>query len=593
MVSKVSMADSATNDEPATPAYDNFFSPRNKEFYAHSPYKAFNTHQQEIRLLKPLPLTEDKVLSFILIENCALDEVRNNYVTLSYCAGSPLVTEVVLVNGMKFNAFGNLHHALWEVIWNWEQKGKQLCDLLLWADQICIDQSNGAERSHQVSQMRDIYASSERVLIVLATKMSAQIPNSGMTWMAQVLKELLDTGLVFMDGPFRASYYTTGFRDWLREQVVDANFANGFQDFLELLRSPWWTRSWVYQEFIVSPAAEYLYKGASLDWKRFGAVLLYLLNDHSGIYNASHYRLTSYAEADSLDLGGPEFQIFLQQNYSYDQVWLPKRAFVMVRMKADWAERTDRIALRPWLECGQLCEASDPRDKAYAFLGLAYQSYNIVPDYSPSNTSDKLLMELAEKIITLEGNLELLVFVNTEDHRDKSSMPSWVPNWFICRTENERGTIGLYDRLGTRHKSSLSKHSPYNNLYDFDPPVVCSGVLKAVGFKLDSFSGREPIARHNRYESTRGISVELSGKYSLQELATGFIWWFPGTTPVVVLKQVDDHWVVMCVSDLRFSERSDSDWAERINCLMMGIKVGKDVQSLHDIDFRPECIEIH
>lgn len=74
----------------------------------------------------------------------------------------------MLVNGRPFNAFANLEHAIRQVLHHWTKKnpGKEL---LLWADQICRNQSNNAERTSQVSIMRDIYRRGRETYICLST----------------------------------------------------------------------------------------------------------------------------------------------------------------------------------------------------------------------------------------------------------------------------------------------------------------------------------------------------------------------------------------------------------------------------------------
>jgi hypothetical protein len=93
------------------PVYDNFYSPQNQTFYAQSPYEYLDATEHQIRLLKPLPLGNDGIPSFTLLDNCPLDSVRSCYTALSYCAGDPKQTEAINVNGAKFNAFANLSYA--------------------------------------------------------------------------------------------------------------------------------------------------------------------------------------------------------------------------------------------------------------------------------------------------------------------------------------------------------------------------------------------------------------------------------------------------------------------------------------------------
>ena len=86
---------------------------------------------------------------------------------ISYYAGDPRSTAEIIVNGFAFNAFKNLDSAIRDLASNWE-RDYPARELILWTDQICIDQSNAPERSHQVGFMREIYQQAEHVFVHLS-----------------------------------------------------------------------------------------------------------------------------------------------------------------------------------------------------------------------------------------------------------------------------------------------------------------------------------------------------------------------------------------------------------------------------------------
>ncbi|KAH7030619.1 heterokaryon incompatibility protein-domain-containing protein [Microdochium trichocladiopsis] len=83
------------------------------------------------------------------------------YSAISYNWGSDLREETVEVEGRPFPVTTNLFNLLHEICL------KRPGDLF-WADAICIDQGNHAEKSHQVQQMPHIYEAAEQVCIYLA-----------------------------------------------------------------------------------------------------------------------------------------------------------------------------------------------------------------------------------------------------------------------------------------------------------------------------------------------------------------------------------------------------------------------------------------
>jgi hypothetical protein len=103
-----------------------------------------------------------------LVDKVMLSRVNASYCALSYYAGKPTETAVVLVDGLPFNAFANLEHAIGCALecWTSQNPGKEL---LLWVDQICINQCDPVERGRQIGMMQDIYRRSNETFVCLST----------------------------------------------------------------------------------------------------------------------------------------------------------------------------------------------------------------------------------------------------------------------------------------------------------------------------------------------------------------------------------------------------------------------------------------
>lgn len=86
------------------------------------------------------------------------------------------------------------------------------------------------------------------------------------------------------------------------------------------------------------------------------------------------------------------------------------------------------FGLKELLQHSRECRASDPRDKIYAFLGLADQGYGIIPKYTWENTIVHVLIHTAQRIITFEGNLDILEHVSEGREKLGTLFPSWVPD---------------------------------------------------------------------------------------------------------------------------------------------------------------------
>ncbi|KIM94611.1 hypothetical protein OIDMADRAFT_135754, partial [Oidiodendron maius Zn] len=89
-----------------------------------------------------------------------LHDVGVPYEALSYTWGGTLKTAKVTLGECTLKITENLYDALQYLRWNDK-------DRILWIDAICINQDNKREQGHQVSQMKSIYKTAQRVIIWL------------------------------------------------------------------------------------------------------------------------------------------------------------------------------------------------------------------------------------------------------------------------------------------------------------------------------------------------------------------------------------------------------------------------------------------
>jgi hypothetical protein len=75
----------------------------------------------------------------------------------------------------------------------------------------------------------------------------------------------------------------------------------------------------------------------------------------------------------------------------------------MIKSKASFC---GRIKLKELLDHSRNCNTSDPRDRIFAFVGLADSAYDIIPNYS--HDIDRVLIDATIKIIETECSLEVL-----------------------------------------------------------------------------------------------------------------------------------------------------------------------------------------
>jgi hypothetical protein len=253
-----------------------FTTPDNQQFYSKGRYKPLDPKAREVRLLKIHPQrlrvqelaivfpnwvkqdntdasqlvksstsemldSKEPLICCELFEQIPLQSITGKFSALSYCAGSANDTVKIMVDGYWFNAFANLAHSL--------ERFQDLYDkesgsgYLLWTDQVCVNQSDPEEKSHQVEFMRAIYEAAESTYVVLSTP-SCAIETAERGEVA--LRMLLNT---WACGPLS---FDISVSDPARKSLKEAFEKMDFQQALSLLafckdilEANWWQRAWV------------------------------------------------------------------------------------------------------------------------------------------------------------------------------------------------------------------------------------------------------------------------------------------------------------------------------------------------------------
>jgi hypothetical protein len=458
------MAKTHSKSNVPLPAHDIFGTPENDAFQSTKPYSALLRDRKEIRLLKVLPDNREGMIECILQQCKPLSEIKGQYTALSYCAGDPRTTKQIIVNGNTCNVFANLEHALHEARYFWKQTHSDE-NLLMWVDQICINQMDFGERSHQVGFMRDIYEHSNQVLVCLSTRDGS---GRGMKW----LRQLADDVRAFDEGVARngQSWVYAGpgshesrFDQRLTDRLTagDWEFTKGWSEFLDLAESLWWTRAWVFQEFMVAPEAHFLHCRQHITWQ--------LLHSTLPILN--------YAHEKHIRLGDVYSEMITSRFQDCDSKSAMEVITSMIDQKFRW---TGTLDLKHLLVSSRRSSASNLRDKIYAVLGLADSGYDIVPNYT--NSIPKVLIETTKRIIEHEDSLCILSYALNTRRRQSFLLPSWVVDWTQLDAVDE-----LYAR-----RSGLWDGEKANAVFQ----TASTGVLAllAWGVLLGSASAAAPVS---------------------------------------------------------------------------------------------------
>jgi hypothetical protein len=117
-----------------------------------------------IRLILLHPATTVSTELECSIEHITLSQYEqdliNHYTALSYVWGERTDTKHILVNGCPFSITSNLESAL-------RHLRDMKTTLRVWADALCINQSDEMEKNQQVQQMGLIYSIAQHTVIYL------------------------------------------------------------------------------------------------------------------------------------------------------------------------------------------------------------------------------------------------------------------------------------------------------------------------------------------------------------------------------------------------------------------------------------------
>ncbi|KAH7320889.1 heterokaryon incompatibility protein-domain-containing protein [Stachybotrys elegans] len=271
----------------------------------------------------------------------------------------------------------------------------------LWADQICINQADIAERSHQVSLMNALYKNAERILVWLGKD------EQGVAHRAMRMVHYLHG--VFEDEMLHEAFRTA------HSEKLDEQSQEPWMPLSTLTKLPWFNRIWIVQEIGTSAPATLFWGEAHIEWDELSTV--------AGILNQSYHLMRSM------------FHI-----YTPNIRYLHRR---FVEPEGDYDENHNRGSFIYELHRARHLASKDPRDHVYAFLGhfsLRVGSRflaGLTADYSRS--VEDVYVDVAVR--ELKGARSLLLLSACHPGQNNNprnlrlddpaaqSLPTWVPDW--------------------------------------------------------------------------------------------------------------------------------------------------------------------
>ncbi|KAH9206405.1 heterokaryon incompatibility protein-domain-containing protein, partial [Leptodontidium sp. 2 PMI_412] len=249
------------------------------------------------------------------------------YEAISYTWGTSNEEREVSINGRPFVTSTSTYDTLYG-------RSSMFRSRVLWIDYICIDQTNNLEKGSQVNMMTEIYESATRVVVWLGKTLSARLAIGLLNEMA-TLPSTVDS--------YRRYEHLTSSVQWI-----------AMVDFFNLL---WFTRVWIVQEVAVATEVIFICGGMTISWDM--------------LVNWTE-TLKSYKTADA---------IMEALNRRDPQLGhKPKEPTIMENINVVLLPTSLPFLLTDFGEF----DSTDPRDKIFAFTGLATDEPNsaFVPNYT-------------------------------------------------------------------------------------------------------------------------------------------------------------------------------------------------------------------
>ena len=356
--------------------------------FVYSPLKL--KHDYNFRLLILLPGDWDEQIQCTLTHNSRRKRYKP-YEVISYTWGTDKSSNPILLNGLALQVTESLEAALRHLRYP-KKTGKSRT---LWADAICINQYDVAERNHQVRQMGAVYSRAQTVLVWLGEASSNS--DLGMAFMKELCDCLAEQGIIHTDSQnVRLHSYLDA--NLALEKYLGTEYDRHWQAAARILRRPWWGRAWVIQELACSTRALFYCGTWTMEWRHL-ELIIWLLSHGGGFFE----------KMSEVLLGEDTARLFqLAWNRYYFRRWI-HTGFHLLHQLSSY----------------QSCE--DPRDKVYAMLALtdAETKANIQVDYSQSVA---WVYTMATKV-DIVSNKNLSILESVEHGTEPLDIPSWVADW--------------------------------------------------------------------------------------------------------------------------------------------------------------------
>ncbi|KAI0454993.1 HET-domain-containing protein [Xylaria acuta] len=364
------------------------------------------------------------------------------YEALSYVWGERSDPQYIFLEGDKpFPITKNLYLALRSL--RLPHSGRKL-----WIDALCINQSDHEEKKIQLALMKRVYQQAEKVIgyLPLSTQdqsnineLVPKILRAGMLYREhQASRQKAESDQERYTGPFNSiSDLETKKLTRNKGEPTSVTLANALGDsklYLEsfglppwdsslwdswriIFGSPYFRRIWIWQEISLGNNLRFWFGNGEGDAEPL-FLAHHFLDEYSAVMNMSYNAAWCASDEDN-------------QDTLNDRLVGSGNATTMLRDRLlRWYGRgRSQSRLIEKLAMVGTFEATDPRDKIYALLGLVSDGESFIQhvSYAPWESKKQTFVKFARVFVEKNEGIEVLLQAGFHDEKDE--WPSWVPHW--------------------------------------------------------------------------------------------------------------------------------------------------------------------
>ncbi|ORY14202.1 heterokaryon incompatibility protein-domain-containing protein [Clohesyomyces aquaticus] len=329
----------------------------------------------------------------------------------------------IICDGRLFPVTRNLRDALRMLTGTISSKrGTSNSTYYFWIDALCVNQQDIAERNSQVAKMAEIFKASQSVVVWLGKEDEfTDDAIETIDRVSQIQEE--DWPLI----PYTSFYQSTVSTPSARLNLTFYNWLG----FIALINRPWFKRAWVVQEIALAKSAKVVCGTKVFPWEKLSKTLSFI--KATKWYHHLHTEKLKHIRSIRKQPGVYKSLLQAGLQVGISPIYLDATRLKMVKRE----ENALKPSLRMLLETHRFSNSTDPRDKVYAFLGLADRStapFRSQPDILSPNYNlsvQEVYTETARAFLTSFGNLSVLSHVQDPSRTRISGLPSWVPDYSV------------------------------------------------------------------------------------------------------------------------------------------------------------------